>query len=74
MPTNLINIGTVILKWARKSTSLIVQRSSAGTAENIFHSRIYAWEVDIEEVEFEFVDFIFDLTNYALDIRLQVME
>ena len=74
MPKNLKTYGKLIMRWARRSTSTMLNYKTAFFGHNYFSCRIYGHDLPFDEIYFEYVDFDFDLSNKTITIRLNWAE
>ena len=74
MPQNLKTIGKLIMRWARRSTSLMINHPTAFHGRNYFHCRILDNDLPFDQIYFEYIDFDFDLSNKTIHIRLSLAE
>ena len=62
------------MKWARKSTSFIINYPTASQHNNYFSCRLYGWDLNFNQIDIDFVDLDFDLNMKTLHIRVTARE
>ena len=74
MPKNLRTIGKILMRWARRSTSLMIHYPTAFHGHNYFTCRIHNNDLPFDQIYFEYVDFDFDLAHKTINIRVNIAE
>ena len=74
MPNNLRTIGKILMRWARRSTTLMLNYPTAFHGHNYFTCRIHDSDLPFDQIYFEYVDFDFDLANKTINIRVNIAE